>query len=239
MKDIHIYYLLQDFLQKNFFSAFNLPVNNPNVEIVEEGYPRNDFLSNYTNEDVQRIKETLGIENNDKKIILYAPTWRDNQYKDCGYSYQIEVDFDKLKQELSDEYIILFRAHYFIAHSFDFSKYDGFIYNVSDYEEINDLYIVADMLVTDYSSVFFDYSILKRPIFFYMYDLESYKNEIRGFYISLDDLPGPVLETEKQLIDELKKEFVYDDKYQKFNDRFTALEDGEATKRVIERCFVM
>lgn len=226
------------FSSEKFSSAFNLPVNNPQVEIVEEGYPRNDFLSNYTEEDVKRIKKALNIEENHKKIILYAPTWRDNQYENSGYSYQIAVDFEKLRHELGDDYIILFRAHYFIAHSFDFLQYDGFIYNVSDYEDINDLYIIADVLITDYSSVFFDYSILKRPILFYMYDLDSYRNEIRGFYISLEDLPGPIIETEEELIQELNREFLYDEKYKAFNEKFTYLEDGKATQRVIERCFV-
>ena len=92
------------------------------------------------------------------------------------------------------------------------------------------------MLITDYSSVFFDYSILKRPIIFYMYDLDAYQGEIRGFYISLDDLPGNIVKTEEELINEINKEFIYDEKYKKFNERFTYLDDGYAAKRVIDRC---
>ena len=225
------------FCTEKFSSAFNLPVNNPNVEIVQEGYPRNDFLSNYKLDDVQRVRKSLGIENVDKKIILYAPTWRDNQYKNGGYSLDLPVDFKKLQAALEDEYIILFRAHYFVANAFDFSSYEGFIYNVSDYDDINDLYIISDVLITDYSSVFFDYSILKRPIIYYMYDLESYGNVIRGFYISLDDLPGPIVQTEEEVIKAIQTEFVYTEKYQAFNSRFTSFEDGKATKRVIDRCF--
>lgn len=225
------------FCTEKFSSAFNLPVNSPKCEIVEEGYPRNDFLSTFTQEDVLRIKKELQIPDH-KKVILYAPTWRDNQHKNSiGYTYQVEVDFDYLRKALEDDYIILFRAHYFIANSFDFSKYKGFVYNVSEYENINDLYVVSDVLMTDYSSVFFDYSILKRPMIFYMYDLEFYENETRGFYISLEDLPGPIVQTEAECVQELKKEFVYDDKYKRFNERFTSLEDGHATERVINRCF--
>lgn len=225
------------FCTEKFSSAFDLPNNSPYCEIVEEGYPRNDFLSNFTQDDITRIKKELEIPN-DKKVILYAPTWRDNQHKNSiGYTYQIEVDFDKLKKALSNDYIILFRAHYFVANSFDFTKYQGFVYNVSEYENINDLYIISDILITDYSSVFFDYSILKRKIIFYMYDLEMYESETRGFYISLDDLPGKIVQTEEDCIDEIHNEFVYDEKYQKFNERFTSLEDGKATQRVINKCF--
>ncbi len=233
-------YLLSpsQFTSEKLTSAFNLPENNPNTIIVEEGYPRNDFLSNFTEEDIANIKKKIGIEDVDKKIVLYAPTWRDNQYDaKLGYTYSMDVDFDLLKKELADDCIILFRAHYFVANAFDFEKYAGFVYNVSDYENINDLYAVADHLITDYSSVFFDYSILKRPITFYMYDLEAYANDIRGFYIALEDLPGEIVQTEEELIGELKKEFVYDERYKKFNDRFTYLDDGKAAKRVVERCF--
>lgn len=92
----------------------------------------------------------------DKKIILYAPTWRDDQHQaGVGYTYKTEVKFDLLKEKLQEDYIILFRAHYLVANSFDFEKYQGFIYNVSEVDNINELYVVADLLITDYSSVFF------------------------------------------------------------------------------------
>lgn len=70
-----------------------------------------------------------------------------------------------------------------------------------------------------------------------MYDLENYQNEIRGFYISLDDLPGKIVQTEDDLVTEIKNEFIYDEKYQAFNNRFTYLDDGKAAKRVVEKCF--
>ena len=227
------------FVTEKYRSAFNLDKCNKNVEIIEEGYPRNDFLSNFKKSDVERIKKELKLPK-DKKVILYAPTWRDNQHESgLGYTYKTEVDFDSLKEKLEKDYIILFRAHYFVANSFNFDKYKGFIYNVSDYNDINDLYIISDLLITDYSSVFFDYSVLKRPIIFYMYDLEDYKHNLRDFYIDLKELPGPIVEKEKDLIKaiEKSKDFKVDAKYKKFNDRFTYLEDGEASKRVVNKIF--
>ena len=156
------------FATEKFTTAWNLKELNKENAVIEEGYPRNDSLFNFTDETIANIKQSLNIENiGNKKIILYAPTWRDNQHTSgVGYTYKTEVDFDYLKKELENDYIILFRAHYLVANSFDFKKYEGFVYDVSNYENINDLYIISDILITDYSSVFFDYANLKKPIIF-------------------------------------------------------------------------
>jgi len=226
------------FASEKFISAFNLKKLKKENCIIEEGYPRNDFLYNYTNIDIKNIKEKLGINSTNKKIILYAPTWRDNQHKSgVGYTYKTEIDFDLLQKELGQDYIILFRAHYFVSNSFDFEKYKGFVYNVSDVDDINELYVLSDILITDYSSVFFDYANLKRPIIFYMYDLDEYKGNIHDFYIDLKELPGNIIKTEKELINEIKNissNFKYDEKYKKFNDKYNYLDDGNASKRVVE-----
>ncbi len=227
------------FCTEKYISAFNLKAVGKEDIVIEQGYPRNDFLINYTEKDVKDIKKKLKLPK-DKKIILYAPTWRDNQHTSgVGYTYKTEVDFDKLREKLEDEYIILFRAHYFVANSFDFEKYKGFIYNVSDYDDINHLYVISDILITDYSSVFFDYSILKRPILFYMYDLDEYQHNLRDFYFGLDELPGPIVEKEDELIKEIEKtkKFKYDNKYKKFNEKFTYLDDGKASERVVKEIF--
>lgn len=230
------------FATEKFISAFDLKNLGKEDCIIEEGYPRNDFLLNYNQEDVGEIKEKLGISEINKKIILYAPTWRDNQHEaGVGYTYKTEVDFEKLQKELGQDYIILFRAHYFVANKFDFDKYKGFIYNVSDVDDINELYIIADMLITDYSSVFFDYANLKRPIIYYMYDFDAYKNDMRGFYIDLKELPGKIVKTEKELIEEIKNitnNFKYDDKYKRFNETYNYLDDGNASKRVLRRIII-
>ena len=226
------------FTSEKLCSAFNLKKVHKENNIIEQGYPRNDFLYNYTEEDVKKIKQKLGIDGINKKIILYAPTWRDNQHQSgVGYTYKTEVDFDKLQKELQDEYIILFRAHYFVSNSFDFEKYKGFIYNVSDIDDVNETYIVSDILITDYSSVFFDYANLKRPMIFYMYDFEEYKDEMRGFYIDINELPGEITKTEDELINAIRhtKNFEYNKKYKKFNDKFNYLDDGQATGRTVEK----
>ena len=232
------------FASEKFISAWNLRAFGKENAIIEQGYPRNDKLFNCTVNDINRIKSTLGIEDTDKKIILYAPTWRDNQHdSSIGYTYKTEVDFDYLRDAVGDKCIILFRAHYLVASKFDFKKYKGFVYDVSKYYEINDLYLASDALLTDYSSVFFDYANLKKPMIFYMYDFDAYKNEIRDFYIDVEELPGPVItdRNQEELVGELKaienndayfKK--YGKKYTEFNNKYNYLDDGYAAKRVIE-----
>ena len=224
------------FCTEKFASAWNLVKTKQTHKIIEEGYPRNDRLINATPEEREELRKKLGVEG--KKVILYAPTWRDNQHTSGeGYTYKTEVDFDKLRKELGEEYVILFRAHYLVANSFDFDKYRGFVEDVSSYSDINELYIAADILVTDYSSVFFDYANLKKPVIFYMYDLEQYANELRGFYFSLDELPGPIVKDEDDLVKEIRAcdSWQPDAKYEEFCNKFNPKDDGHASERVLKR----
>jgi CDP-glycerol glycerophosphotransferase len=227
------------FTSEKLASAFDLVSTGRTSVIIEEGYPRNDALSTFTAADVARIKARLGVPE-DKKVVLYAPTWRDNQHTSgVGYTYEAEVDFDALRASLGNDYVVLFRAHYFIANAFDFAAYGGFVIDVSKVDDINDLYVISDVLVTDYSSVFFDYANLRRPIVFYMYDLDHYANELRGFYLGLDELPGPVVRTTPELVDAIRAADVPDaeaaERYERFCERFTYLDDGHAGERVLAR----
>ena len=229
------------FCTEKFISAFNLKKLNKEDVILEMGYPRNDILFNYTEEYVKKLKESLGIPEN-KKVILYAPTWRDNQHTaGVGYTYNLNLDFDKLRKKLEKDYVIIFRTHYFVSNSFDFEKYKGFIFNMSNHDDVNDCYILSDIIITDYSSVFFDYANLKRPMMFYMYDLDEYQGKLRDFYFSLEELPGPIIKTQKELekailnLDNYVKK--YNEKYKVFNDKFNYLDSGDCSKRVIEKIF--
>ena len=226
------------FTSEKLTSAFNLKKLGKDKCIIETGYPRNDALFKFDDKYVADIRKEIGIPE-DKKVILYAPTWRDNQYATgVGYSYALALDLDRMKDELGDEYVVLFRTHYLISKALDLSQYEGFIYNVSSYSDVNDLYIVSDMIITDYSSVFFDYANLERPMLFYMYDLDDYKNNMRDFYIELKELPGPVVKTEDELYSEIKNIGSYWETYKKRYDAFRAkynyLDDANAAKRVLD-----
>ncbi len=224
------------FCTEKFATAWNLVKTHQTDKIIEEGYPRNDRLINAGPEERERIRRELGVDG--RKVILYAPTWRDNQHTSgTGYTYKTEVDFDKLRCELGEEYVILFRAHYLVANSFDFAKYEGFVIDVSSHPDINDLYLASDILVTDYSSVFFDFANLRRPEIFYMYDLEEYAGNLRGFYISLDELPGQIVRDEDALITAIKAadDWQPDEAYEKFLAKYAPKDDGSASARVLSR----
>lgn len=251
LKDIHNSYLEDakkydyfispsKFASEKFCTAFALDKLGKKDIIVEKGYPRNDELFKYSKEDINNIKNKLNLPNN-KKIILYAPTFRDNQYKaGVGHTYELGINLLRLQEELSDNYIILMRLHYLVSNIIDVSQFKNFVYDVSKYEDVNDLYIISDILVTDYSSVFFDYANLKKPILFYMYDLKSYKENIRDFYIDLKELPGPIIKNDKKLIKYIKKiddiNKIYNNQYNIFNNKYNYLGNGTATKKVVEEC---
>lgn len=213
-----------------------------NGEMLEIGYPRNDILINNNNEEeINRIKTKFNIPK-DKKIILYAPTWRDNEYYESGkYKFATEMDFDQMNKELGDEYVLIVKFHYLVKENIDWSKYGGFIIECDADWDIQELYLISDMMITDYSSVMFDYSILKRPMIFFTYDLENYKNNLRDFYFDMfEEVPGPICRTNDELIGFIKNysdegyKSEFGEKYKKWNEKFNPFDDGNASKKIIE-----
>ena len=251
LKDIHKSYINDakkydyfispsKFATQKFCSAFALNTLNKQDIIVEKGYPRNEALYEFDASDISSIKDKLNLPK-DKKIILYAPTFRDNQYKaGKGHTYKLGINLLRLKEELDEDYIILMRLHYLVSNNIDVSQFRNFVYDVSHYEDINDLYIISDILITDYSSVFFDFANLKRPVLFYMYDLEQYKNNIRDFYIDLSELPGPIIQQEKELINDIRNINLirkqYSTTYNKFNEKYNYLDGKNVTMKVVKEC---
>ncbi|REJ17225.1 MAG: CDP-glycerol glycerophosphotransferase family protein [Caldibacillus debilis] len=211
--------------------------------IIESGYPRNDYLYNYKREDVEKIKKQLNLPL-DKKVILYAPTWRDNQFYQVGkYKFNLRLDLDLMKEKLGEEYILLLRMHYLVAESLDLSRYEGFAFDVSKVQDIRELYVISDMLITDYSSVFFDYANLKRPMLFYVYDIDEYRDVLRGFYFDIEkEAPGPLVYSTEEIIEKVNKlknnDESINEAINRFYKKFCYLDDGEATKRVVDRIFL-
>ncbi|MDF2586424.1 MAG: hypothetical protein K0S41_265 [Anaerocolumna sp.] len=214
-----------------------------NKVMLETGYPRNDILHAPNKDEIAAsIRKKLNIPTN-KKTILYAPTWRDDEFYGKGeYKFELQLDLHKMKKELGDEYVILLRTHYFIADSLDVTGLEDFAYNLSKYDDISELYLISDILITDYSSVFFDYANLKRPMLFFTYDLEKYRDVLRGFYIDIEEeLPGPLLFTTDEIIDGIKNinhiNEKYSDRYEVFYEKFCGLEDGHASEKVAKAVF--
>jgi len=208
-------------------------------EMIESGYPRNDYLIKMKDADIEELKKRLHLPTG-KKVILYAPTWRDDQFNERGeYRFRLQLDLRKMKERLGNDYIILLRLHYLIKDAVDISEYKGFAYDFSHHEDIRELYVLSDLLITDYSSVFFDYSILKRPMIFYVYDIEDYRDRLRGFYFDFEKTaPGPLVKTTEGVIEEIKKmeeaNFQLPHNFGVFYERFCSWEDGKASMRVVE-----
>ncbi|MDL2211450.1 CDP-glycerol glycerophosphotransferase family protein [Erysipelotrichaceae bacterium OttesenSCG-928-M19] len=227
------------YFSEHITSAFNLKeLHNHNI-VFETGYPRNDCLINYQETDVIKIKERLNIPN-DKKVVVYAPTWRDNQHQlGVGFTLDLKLDLDKLYREFSSEYFFILKLHHFIASKIDLTGYEDFVIDCSKENDINDLHLISDVLITDYSSLFFDYANLKKPILFYMFDYDEYAMETRGFYFDFEYLPGPIFKNEDELIKGLKnldETFEpYLKKLDSFNEKYNPLEDGKSAQRTIEK----
>lgn len=207
-------------------------------EMLEIGYPRNDLFFKTSPDVIHGIRTYLGIPHK-KKVILYAPTWRDDAYIVPGkYRFDLELDLRELKNRVGEDYVVLLRMHYLVAENLDLSGLEDFAYDVSKYSDIAELYLISDILITDYSSVFFDFAQLRRPILFFTYDLTRYRDELRGFYLDFEhEVPGPLLMTTSEIADAIEKiEDVsshYAERYDAFHERFCSLDDGEASARAV------
>lgn len=206
-------------------------------DMLEIGYPRNDILFQKNNpDDIRQLKKKYGLPEN-RKIILYAPTWRDNDYYGKGnYKFQLKLDFDMLKEALQSDYVIIVKYHYLVSSEIDWTPYQGFVYDFGRADDIAELYLVSDLLITDYSSVMFDYSILLRPMFFYCYDLEDYRDNLRGFYFDFEaEAPGPISQTTEELIRDIWEYHPddYAEKYEAYHQKFNTFDDGHASELVV------
>ena len=167
------------------------------------GMPRNEELWLADENKKQDLRRKLKIPDG-KKVILYAPTWREST--DGGRSYEIKppIHFDMWKERLGEDYIVLFRAHHQTTKVLGV-QYDEFVWDASDYPAVNDLMIASDLLITDYSAIAFDYAILGKPIFCYAYDYETYLAE-RGTYFSIDNYyPNKSCREEGELLSRIEQ----------------------------------
>ena len=229
-KRCHYFLSPSEYASKCFKSAFGLK----DKQILELGYPRNDELIHYRNDHkyLDRIKKSLNIDS-DKKIILYAPTFRDDEFLSGKHVATNQLNNKEFKLAFSqDEVQFLFRGHYFTQVS---QCKDNFFINVSAYPRINDLLLIADEVITDYSSLFFDYLILQRPMYFYMYDKKKYLNGLRGTYLDVErSMPGPIAETQGKLVDALKKTEKSIIDHENYCNIYNPHEDGGSSMRVIQ-----
>lgn len=205
-------------------------------ETLCTGYPRTDrlFYKNQKEMDKikEKIKEKLALPK-DKKIILYAPTYRIKNY------FDMQLDLEKMKEQLSDDYILLIRIHHLSASGYIIPTDGKFIFDFNSYRYIEELYLISDILITDYSSVMFDYALLKKPMLFFVYDLEEYCGKLRGIYVDFrKEAPGPLLFHSDEVIaailnleEEMKQ---CKERIEQFYQKYLTYEGPDSCKKVVE-----
>ncbi|WP_189274343.1 bifunctional glycosyltransferase/CDP-glycerol:glycerophosphate glycerophosphotransferase [Kitasatospora griseola] len=212
-------------------------------EIVESGYPRNDVLRRPgTEQRAAAIRRRIGIPEG-KRVVLYAPTWRDDQYYAPGrYKLDFRIDLDDARARLGADHVLLVRRHPNVVDPVPGAG-DGFVHDVSDYPDMADLSLITDVMITDYSSLMFDFVNTGRPILFFTYDLEHYRDTLRGFYFDFEtSAPGPLLADSAQLITAIRHADAvrerYADRYRRFRRDYCDLDDGRAAARLADRLLV-
>ena len=222
--EYHKQILIRDFLARE-------------AAMIPTGLPRNDVLYDTSEDEILSIKKRLGLPL-DKKIILYAPTWRDSTDNGATYAIKPPINVEYWEEQLKDDYIVLLRTHAYTNKLLGI-EFDDFILDYTSYPVINDLFKVSDILVSDYSSCIADFSILERPIVCFAYDYETYRVH-RGLYLDLEkDMPGGVNRTEEEVIARIRN-MNYGEECLKtkhmIKDRLTYI-GGHATEICIEKMF--
>ncbi len=201
------------------------------------GFPRNDELFHITDELRKVLRKQFNIPEG-KKVILYAPTWRDS--KDGGLSYTVEppIDMDKWRKRFGEDYVMLFRMHTFTT-KFDM-VYDDFARDTSSYDNLNHVLAITNVLITDYSTIVYDSAVARIPFICFGFDYERY-NEERGFYFDLNEMyPGGVLHTEDEVMDRIQQleKDGFGPGYEAFRKKYIEA-GGNATKQVLDELVLL
>jgi CDP-glycerol glycerophosphotransferase len=200
-------------------------------KMLEAGYPRNDLLLAPEAGEVRaRTRARLGIGDG-QVAVLYAPTFRDDA------PFAREPDVQQLARGLGESHVVLLRAHNIDARRLSLGS--GRFKDVTRYPDNRELYLAADVLVADYSSLIFDFAVTRKPIILFTPDLVHYRDEVRGFYFDLEaEAPGPVLaevaDVQAAIEDLDGVEERSKDAYARFVERFCHLDDGRASERVVD-----
>jgi CDP-glycerol glycerophosphotransferase len=224
-------YLLSqsEFCSRSLSSAFRY-----DGPLMELGYPRNDQMLADDAADVRRrVRRSLGIEDH-QRVILYAPTWRDNLRVGRVFDKVLYLDPHEVVERLDDA-VVLVRGHYNSVRAAEDVDPDRRVIDVTRYPDIADLYVAADAMVTDYSSVFFDFVLTDKPMVFLAPDLVEYRDDNRGFYLDYHEtVPGPVVLTTAEVVETLRGPDTYAARREAFREEFTPHDDGKAAARVVD-----
>ncbi len=222
-----------EFIRKNYAEAFGISID----KVYATGIPRTDVF--FDEEYKNFIRSNLYIkfpQLENKKIILFAPTFRGNGQKSAYYNFEW-IDFEKIKQEFGEEYCFVVKLHPFVHNVEEIPEDDNFYLNMTQERDINDLLFITDILITDYSSVIFEASLLNINTVFYVPDLEEYTAS-RDFYYPFEEyMFGKMAKTQDELIAAIGQPENDEKKRVEFKKKFCGACDGKSTKRVVDTLF--
>ncbi|AYC53523.1 spore coat protein CotS [Bacillus licheniformis] len=209
-----------------------------NGEIIEEGYPRMDLTFNTDKEELRKTLENIIELDPDKKIVLYAPTWRGEVGSVSNINEELFKHISELNEKIPDDYQLILKVHTLL---FKYIKHDEQLMNkcIPDCIDTNELLSLVDILITDYSSIFFDYMATNKPILYFMYDKEQYLKK-RGMYLDVNTLAGPICKTTDELakciknIDSVQEQ--YQSVYQEMNEIYIK-RVGDSTQKIVDIIF--
>lgn len=204
-------------------------------EVMECGLPRNDIFFHYTPEDVQDIKKKAGIPDG-VKVVLYGPTFR-NEPSNEPYAIDTERVLQTLEQKTGDKWIFLFRAHpNFVWYGKPAFEYSDKVMDVTNYPDMQDLLLISDVLISDYSSAMFDFNLMHRPVFLFTKDVEAYQ-KMRGLKDWYFKVPFPFCHNNDELVSAIANynEQEYRQKCAEFDKFYGNLETGTASQQIVDR----
>ncbi|RKQ34322.1 CDP-glycerol glycerophosphotransferase family protein [Oceanobacillus halophilus] len=204
-----------------------------NKQILRTGIPRTDFF--YDKETTKKAAQALCSYFpiiKEKKVILYAPTYRDNELD----VQEIKLNMDEMYKHFKEDYVLFLSLHPAVKADIN-NAYPEFVYDVSSYN-INHMLIIADILITDYSSIPVEYAILNKPMVFFAYDIDEYA-EARGFWETYEDMvPGPIVENMNQLIEVIKKKDFHMKRIKDFSNEWNRYSNGQSSENLVKAIYM-
>lgn len=214
-------------------SIFQKSFDLPDEVMLRTGIPRSDlFYDKDKQETVEKhLREQYPVIAH-KKVILYAPTYRDETLN----ATTIALDIEQLYKQLSNDYVLFLRLHPAVTYSF-YNYYADFVYDVSDVPDINHLLLITDILITDYSSIPFEFALFEQPMIFFAYDLNKYE-VTRGFWENYETLvPGPVVSKTDDIVDVIENDIFDREQIRDFANEWNQYSKGNASKSLIHALY--
>ncbi|NBJ68821.1 MULTISPECIES: CDP-glycerol glycerophosphotransferase family protein [Clostridia] len=222
-------------VRENYAEGFGITVD----KVYATGIPRADIFADekYKSYVKSKLTDMYPFIKN-KKVILFAPTFRGNGQASAHYPFEV-LNLKQLYEELHEEYVFLFKIHPFVNNKLHIPyEYKDFFFDLSDYREVNDLLLITDILITDYSSVCFEYALLKKPMLFFAFDVEKYIEERDFYYNYFDFIPGPLVKTTAEMVSTIKEKKYDMGKIDAFVDYFFDSTVGKASKNVVDEVII-